>query len=109
MQEMTGAGENDFFHPYGEEIVHSFEGFQASGAIFGAVDGEGGDRRWRRVDAFLQRLQSGIAVRWVKRVAIITQGCRHHTGLTESAFHTLHDLRWRDILGGGIAPPALQK
>src|SRR5882724_5795977 len=104
MQEMASPGENDFFHPYGEEIVHSFEGFQASGAIFGAVDGEGEDRRWRRVDPFLQRLQSGIAVRRMKRVAIITQGCRHHPRLTESTFHTLHDLRWWDILGGGIAP-----
>ena len=73
------------------------------------MDGEGGDRRWRRVDAFLQRLQGGITVRRVKRVAIITQGGSHHARLTESAFHTLHDLRWRDILGSGIAPPALQK
>ena len=33
MQEVASARQDDLFHPLGEEIIHSFEGFQASGAL----------------------------------------------------------------------------
>ena len=84
MHKVAGAGNDNFLKARREVTIHAFESRHTAGPVFRSVKSQRRHRDRCVGDLSLQRGQSRVPVRGVKRVPIIVERCGQYAGLTKS-------------------------